>query len=1056
MSERAEGVSRPGISSAPAAPLTQLRKPFVALFGALASLGLLGLELLVVLLLRSAEVSSVWEAQSGVLLLSPAFATLAVLGGVIGGLALQLLLLAGRSRPHRVMLGLLIATAAALAAFGVGGGRHLTAPGVRLGFALGVAGVACAAALLLSPALSARLRQQPRAFALGAALTIVLLELVNRFVLVRLYPAFHSALALGALVLAPAVLLPLLGDRQSPRWGEARSGVAIALGLLLVAALGAVGLRPAAERLARFDNLRLILLESAPLAAEVVTLSAVFAPPEPLTEAGVDAPEAANAPGGVGEGGLNFQGRDVLLVTVDALRADHLGAYGYSRKLTPHFDALAARGTVFERAYCPTPHTSYSVTSLLTGKYLRPLLSQGAGEDSDTWAKLLRTYGYRTAAFYPPAVFFIDQSRFASFEQRSLDFEYRWVEFAEGEKRLAQVRDYLAAAPREQPLFVWVHLFGPHEPYEAHPELGLALGDRDVDRYDAEVAAADATFGELTKLMDQRRSGAVTILSADHGEEFGDHGGRYHGSSVYEEQVRVPLIIAGPGVKAQRSPEVVQTIDLLPTVLSALSVPRPPRIRGRDLSALLAGTRAAGPGMAYAETDEQALYAEGQFRLLCARRLGACKLFDLEKDPGQTRDASADHPEALARLRAKQRELSASHGRYEQSGLRAEGKGWPAAILRGQGGDGDAAEEVASLLEDADGAIRRKAAELLFELRRKETIPALRLALGRAEDEDVRRYAALALTRLGEGAPLTVELLHSPQLQFRRLAALALGESGDKRGEELLIAWWRDAAARDFQRSRELLEVLGALRTKDAVVPLMQSLSDVRLRPYIAQALGKIRDEAAAGALLAALNDERMQSTRVALASALAELDAGAALAAPLVRFLGVPDPLPGGLQLAERAKILEHVGGPVGRDAARLKRDENLGVKLTVTIPPGGNGKGVRLLARVRNTGAAPGSLLFSRAVEGAGEPRRGGLTLPRLPVIDESRALRLSVPPSPDVQELSARLPDTFGAKAALRASFLLYAERGIEVETVALVPLSDELPPPPPKPWQAPRTP
>jgi len=233
----------------------------------------------------------------------------------------------------------------------------------------------------------------------------------------------------------------------------------------------------------------------------------------------------------------------------------------------------------------------------------------------------------------------------------------------------------------------------------------------------------------------------------------------------------------------------------------------------------------------------------------------------------------------------------------------------------------------------------------------------------------------------------------------------------------------------------------------------MQSLSDVRLRPYIAQTLGKIRDEAAAGALLAALNDERMQSTRVALASALADLDAGPALATPLVRFLGVPDPLPGGLLLAQRAKILEHIGGPVGRDAARLTRDENLGVKLTVTIPPGGNGKGVRLVVRVRNLGNAPGTLLFARGVEGAPSPKREGLTLPKLPVIDEKQALRLSVPPSSEALELTARLPDSFGAKAALRASFLLYAERGVEVETLALVPLSDELPPPAPKPWRAP---
>ena len=1051
MSVRSAASSRPSIPDSTRPSLLAHSSLFSALYGALAGFGLLLLELSLALVGRGAELSSIWEVQNGASLLLPAYVTLSIAAGVAGGLLLQLLARAERSRPHRVMLGLLLATAAALGAFGVGGGRHLAAPGLRLGFALVVAGLACAASLLTATRLSSLLRRTPRVFAAGAAFTILLLELLNQFVLVRLYPAFHVSLAAATLVLAPAAVVPLVSAGRS-RWAvDRRRAVFWVLSLGLLAALGALLARPAAQRLARFDNLRLILLESAPLAAQVVTLSASLAPPDPLDDGSV-VNDASAAAGTTSAGGaLNFQGRDVLLVTIDALRADHVGAYGYPRKLTPSFDALAARGTVFERAYCPTPHTSYSVTSLLTGKYVRPLLLQGAGGDSDTWAGLLRTYGYRTAAFYPPAVFFIDQSRFTGFEQRSLDFEYRWVEFAEGEKRLTQVREYLASSPRDKPLFVWVHLFGPHEPYEAHPELQLALGDRDVDRYDAEVAAADATLGELVKAMDARGPGGVTIVSADHGEEFGDHGGRYHGSSVYEEQVRVPLVVVGPGVKAQRVPEVVQTIDLLPSVLSALAVPRPPRIRGRDLTDLLAGKRPSGPGMAYAETDEQALYAEGPLRLLCARRLGACKLFDLDKDPGQTRDASADHPEALQSLRTKQRELAASHGRFEQSGLRAEGKGWPAAILRGAGGDGDAAEEIATLLEDADAAIRKKAAELLFELRRKETAPALRLALSRAEDEDVRRYAALALTRLGEGAPLTVELLHSPDARFRRLAALALGESGDKRGEELLVAWWRDERSRDYQRSRELLDVFAALRSKDAVVPLMQSLADVRLRPYIAQTLGKIRDEAAAGALLNALTAERMQSTRVAWASALADLDAGPALATPLVRFLGVPDPMPGGLLLAQRAKILEHIGGPVGRDAARLVRDENLGVKLTVTIPPGGNGKGVRLLVRVRNQGNAPGTLLFARGVDGvAPAAKRISLTLPKLPVIDEKQALRLTVPPSTEPVELAAQLPDSFGARAALRASFLLYAERGVEVETLALVPLSDELPPPPPKPW------
>jgi hypothetical protein len=156
---------------------------------------------------------------------------------------------------------------------------------------------------------------------------------------------------------------------------------------------------------------------------------------------------------------------------------------------------------------------------------------------------------------------------------------------------------------------------------------------------------------------------------------------------------------------------------------------------------------------------------------------------------------------------------------------------------------------------------------------------------------------------------------------------------------------------------------------------------------------------------------------------------------------------------LAERAKILEHIGGPTGRDFQRLKRDSNLGVKLTLTIPPGGNGTGVRLLVRAHNTGSAPGTLLFARAddVPVRSEHDAGvSLTLPKLPVIDERQALRLNVPPSAEPLELGATLPASFHAKAALRASFVLYAERGIDVQSLAVVPLSDELPPPPPKPW------
>jgi hypothetical protein len=590
-------------------------------------------------------------------------------------------------------------------------------------------------------------------------------------------------------------------------------------------------------------------------------------------------------------------------------------------------------------------------------------------------------------------------------------------------------------------------LFAPHEPYENHPEF--AFGERDLDRYDSEVRFADETVGALVSAFRARRPSSVVILTADHGEEFGEHGGHYHGTSVYEEQVRVPLIVSAPGsLRQRRIQEPVQTIDLLPTLLASLDIPKPPRVRGRDLGPLLAEKRAEGPGLVLAETDEQTLLGQGTLRLVCARKLGACKLFDLAQDAHEEHDISSASTKVFSELRAQLKELGASHGRYEQSGLRAEGKGWPPAILRGISGDGDAVDEIAALLDDADLAIRRKAAELLFELKRPEAKAALRLALGRDEDEVVRRYAALSLTRLGEGAPLTFELEKSPDLTLRRLSALALAENADARGEKTLIAWWQDSAARNFDRSRQIAAALGTIRAKDAVWPLVQSLDDVRLRPYLAEALARIGGELSQGSLLKALGNERSQATRIALVNALVTLKTDAALAPALVRLMGVPDPLLIGLAAADKSKILQYVGGPEGQDLHRLRTQSALGVSVTLTIPSGGNGRGVRAFVRARATGTAPGEVLIAAGAPDWG----GGKKKPSLPNLDASQALRLSVPTGPEKVVVYGELPKSVGARPGLRAKFVIFADSTVQLDSVALVPLSDELPPPKAVPWQA----
>ncbi len=1030
---------------------------------------LISLELLVVAAVGQQRFASVWELQFGALWLGPVALALAGLAGLVGSGVRGLL---SRGTPTaRWAASALFGVGAALTGWGVGGGRLLAGPGRRAGFALALGCCAVGLVWWAYPRVTRWRAERPRRFAAAIACAILCLELANAWLLVRLYPAFHLSLAVLCVALAALAWPAISGASVAPTAPRGRKARLLgALGVWAVWLTSFAVAAPAAKRLATFDNFRLVLMDRAPLLGQAVLAAGVLAPPPPVEDcAGAacwdDSAQRKLSAKLRGAADLDWRGRDLLLISVDALRADHVGSYGYDRPTTPNIDGLAKAGqgytgVVFDAAYCPTPHTSYSVTSLMTGKYMRPLLLQGAGADSDTWASILRTYGYRTAAFFPPAVFFIDRGRFAPFEESQLGFEYAKKEFLEGEPRVAQLRDYLAKSKAEQRVFAWVHLFGPHEPYEAHP--GLGFGDRDIDRYDSEIAAADRSIGALVQAMRSARPNTVVIITADHGEEFGDHGGRYHGTSVYEEQVRVPLVISmpsGKGVegKTLRVRPVVQTIDLLPTVLSALDVPVPPRVRGRDLGPSIASAAdptqveeaEAGGGFALVETETESLLAEGDSRLICERRLGACQLFDLSKDPGQLRPIN--DPERLAELHDRLKRLGASHGRFEQAGKRAEGKGWPAPILRGISGDGDAALEIAGLLDDADVEIRRKAAEILFELRRPEAVSGLELALRRDEDQQVKRYAALALTRLGRGAPLSYELLKSPELRWRRLAALALAESGDARGEAVLIAWWKDAPARDFERSLELLAALGKLRSKDAVWPLVLSLSDVRLRPHIARALAEIGEDVARVPLAKALEQERYQSTRVALTQALIELGAEAELARPLIHFLGVPDPLVGGLGYALQAKILDRIGGPSRRELAKLEQHAHLGVHLLLVVPRGGNGQGVRVLVRARSpqggkvyVGSEQVVLRYNRL----GEPQD-----PKdLPRIDPERSTSVELPPSAEPLERWARLADSLGAKPGKPVNIVVFAERGVELLGLALVPLSDELPPPAAKPWKA----
>jgi hypothetical protein len=833
------------------------------------------------------EFSAAWETTRARRLVAPiALAGLAPCAFVIVGWWRVARLAARGSRLARYAWGALGFASGMVVALGVSHGRHFASLGVRAAFVGIVAGALGAVSLDFVPRIARWLAPRgPATIATGLALGVGAWVL-DVSVLPRLYPSFHGALLVASLVGFGLLGLGMRATRDVP--ARAWAVVSVLAGLVW---LGCVAWTPAAvRRLDPLANLRRVLAEHAPYLGEAVELSVLTRGPAPEPEA----PEAKPvAPGEVARS-LDWTGHDIVLLSVDALRADHVSAYGYGRPTTPNIDGLAAQGAMFTAAYCPTPHTSYSVTSMMTGKYLRPLLALGLGEDSETWAQDLRTYGWRTAAFYPPAVFFIDEDRFPRFEKEALGFEYSKVEFADPALREQQVTAYLHDAPKDKPLFLWVHFFEPHEPYVPHPDHVFSGGaSPDVDAYDGEVATADDGIGRVVKAVQAARPGAVVIVTADHGEEFGEHGGRYHGTTVYEEQVRVPLVVVGPGVHpGAKIASVVQTVDLLPTALSALGLPRPARLRGRDLGPLLAGT-ADDPGFAFVETDDYDLVASGSDRLVCQRRAAACAIYDLGTDPGEHKESGNDAREA--ELHAQLRGVERDTGKFET----AAGPAWPEALRRGIVGDADAAIDVAALLDDANVGIRRKAAEVEYALRVPETIPALKRAAAQDEDDEVRRWATLALVRAGDAPSPAVEaMLRDPSKDWKRRAALALGERGSPKACETLDAWWNELApaparadpdgeppqiALDLGHVRDLLAATGKAKCKGAVPALIAALADVRARPYVADALAAIGDERGRPPLLALLGSEPYVTTRPHEAEAVLSLIPATVLVPPLL-----------------------------------------------------------------------------------------------------------------------------------------------------------------------------
>ncbi len=503
---------------------------------------------------------------------------------------------------------------------------------VRMKLALGTAAGVTVVTFLTLRIVRAFVARRPFAVpVLGLLAGTVAIELDAR-ILPRLYPAMHVALAV---VLVAAIVMiaeaAVVMVRSASPMRRTIEGVA-AVGL--VASVVACGAVPTSGRaIAGCEDTRRLLVEHSELLRPVVTASLRVFPPTTPPPPKIDDPLApSDAPSP-----LDLRGRDILLLTLDAVRADHVGAYGYARRTTPSIDALAAEGAVFEHAYTAAPQTSWALTSMMTGKHIRTafeLEAAGLARPADeTWAGIAREHGVKTAAFFPDAIFFTDRPRFAAFEARSFDFETTTINYDMAQFRPAQVAAFVADLPEGAPFFAWVHFLEPHDPY--HRRSDYDFGPEDVDKYDSEIAYTDHAIGEIVSKVRAMRPDTVVIVTADHGEAFGEHSSYWHGTTLYEEQIRVPLVISAPGaVPKTRVASPVQTFDLLPTILAATGMPRPSRVRGRDLGPVITG-QVRDDGVALARLPDASMIAVGSDRLICVTSAATCTLFDVDADPRQ-------------------------------------------------------------------------------------------------------------------------------------------------------------------------------------------------------------------------------------------------------------------------------------------------------------------------------------------------------------------------------------------------------------------------------------
>ena len=367
---------------------------------------------------------------------------------------------------------------------------------------------------------------------------------------------------------------------------------------------------------------------------------------------------------------------NVLLITIDTVRADRIGAYGYAKAATPTLDRLAREGVRFADATTQAPLTAPAHAAILTGVYparlgVRDNATTPVPESATTAAELFKARGYQTAGF---AGAFILAAPYG-FAQGFDHFDAGFAGFSDSQKLQVQRRGGAVvdaaiawlnrAAAR--PFFAWVHLYDAHAPYEPPPPFDARFK---ASPYDGEVAYLDACIGRLLAALETggRLDRTIVAVVGDHGESLGEHGEQEHGMFLYEGVLRIPWILrlpdrahAGLAVSEQ-----VRAIDVLPTLAALAGAPMP-RGDGESVAAVINGTARRDPPPSYAETwyprwhygwsELTAIRAEGRKYIEAPR----AELYDLRADAAERNNIAGARAPLVAGMAA---ELARVAGRF--------------------------------------------------------------------------------------------------------------------------------------------------------------------------------------------------------------------------------------------------------------------------------------------------------------------------------------------------------------------------------------------------------